>query len=468
MDVKEVLKIADRLIFTKTGKHLDDLQEAILRGTVQGQKYSKIAEDFHCSEGHIKDAASELWKILSDVVGEDVSKANFRSTMERCRFSNVSSVSSNCAKDFIQINNINLCPKPLPPPQVPEDRSGQVRNPVSPRNRVSVDDAPDIGNFYDRTQQLTILEKWIVQERCRLVALLGISGIGKTALAVQLVEQIKDKFEYVIWQSLCGKPPLAEVQKTLIQFISNQQEIELAVSAEGRLSQLIEYLRKHRCLVILDDVHSVFSNGQLAGCYEPGYQDYGLLFRRIGELSHHSCLVLTSWDKPREIAALEGENKPVRSLQLDGLDMASAREILREKGLAEEEKWEDLINHYQGNPLWLKLVATMIQDLFGGSVSEILKYDIIFLNEDLKDILNQQFNSLSELEKQVMSVLAIGPDPVSISKLLEHIQLSPAELFNAMQSLGRRSLIDKVKQGNQQLFNLQPVVRQYVKTEILH
>jgi len=465
MDVKEVLKIANRLIFTKTGEHLDDLQEAVLRGTVQGQKYSKIAEDFHCSEGHIKDAASELWKILSEVVGEDVSKSNFRSTMERCRFS---IVSSNFAQDFAQINNVNLCAKPLQPPEVAQDRSGQVKNPVSPRNRVSVDDAPDIGNFYDRTKELTIREKWIVQERCRLVALLGISGIGKTALAVQLVEQIKDKFEYVIWQSLCYKPPLAQIQKTLIQFISNQQEIELEVSAEGRLSQLIEYLRKHRCLVILDDVHSVFSNGQLAGCYEPGYQDYGLFFRRIGELYHNSCLVLTSWDKPREIVALEGENKPVRSLQLDGLDMASAREILREKGLAEEEKWDDLIKHYQGNPLWLKIIATMIQDLFGGSVSELIKYDTILLNEDLKDILNQQVNGLSELEKQVMSVLAKETEFVSISKLLEHIELAPAELFNAMQSLGRRSLIGKVKQSNQTLFNLQPVVREYVKTEILH
>ncbi len=463
-----MLKIADRLIFTKTGKHLDDLQEAVLRGTVQGQKYSKIAEDFHCSEGHIKDAASELWKILSDVVGEDVNKSNFRSTMQRCRFSNVSSVSSNFAQDFVAIGNINLCAKPLQPPEVAQDRSGQVRNPVSPRNRVSVDDAPDIGNFYDRTQELATLEKWIVQERCRLVAILGISGIGKTTLAVQVLKQIQDKFDCVIWRNLSDKPPLELIQKELIEFLSTQQESELSGSDENKRSQLIEYLRKQRCLIVFDDVHHIFSSGQLAGCYETGYEDYGLLFKRLGELYHNSCLLLLSWDKPREIVALEDPDKLVRSLQLDGLDIASAREILKEKGLAEEDKWEDLINHYQGNPLWLKIVATMIQDLFGGSVSEFLKYDMMVLNEDLKDILNQQFNSLSELEKQVMSVLAIGPDPVSISKLLEHIHLSPAELFNAMQSLGRRSLIEKVKQGNQTLFNLQLVVREYVKKEILH
>jgi len=34
-----------------------------------------------------------------------------------------------------------------------------------------------------------------VQERCRLVAVLGMGGIGKTALCVKLAKQIKDKFE---------------------------------------------------------------------------------------------------------------------------------------------------------------------------------------------------------------------------------------------------------------------------------
>ncbi|MFB2981511.1 NB-ARC domain-containing protein [Microseira sp. BLCC-F43] len=309
MDVKEVLKIADRLVFANTGKHLDDLQQAIVRGVLQGQRYSKIAEEYKCTEGHVGDVASELWKIFSNVLGEDVSKSNFRSTMERCRFS----ISSNFATDFVQINNVNLCRESLQSKEVRsplrDGQTSQENNTI--KLRQDLNDAPDIGSFYGRSEELNILEKWIVQERCRLVAILGISGSGKSAIAVQLVEKIQDKFEYVIWQSLRCKPPIEVIHKNLIQFLSNQQETELPVNAEGRLSQLIEYLRKYRCLVILDDVHHIFSSGQLAGCYETGYEDYGLLFRRLGELAHNSCLVLLSWDKPREIAALEGENQPV-------------------------------------------------------------------------------------------------------------------------------------------------------------
>ncbi len=39
MDIQEILNLADHLIFNKTGKHLDDLQQVILRGTFQGKKY---------------------------------------------------------------------------------------------------------------------------------------------------------------------------------------------------------------------------------------------------------------------------------------------------------------------------------------------------------------------------------------------------------------------------------------------
>jgi DNA-directed RNA polymerase specialized sigma24 family protein len=71
MDVKEVLRFAEDLVFAKTGEHLDDLQEAILRGVWKGQRYSKIAEESHCTEGHVRNVASELWQLLSDVLGEE-------------------------------------------------------------------------------------------------------------------------------------------------------------------------------------------------------------------------------------------------------------------------------------------------------------------------------------------------------------------------------------------------------------
>jgi predicted RecB family endonuclease len=46
-------------------------------------------------------------------------------------------------------------------------------------------------------------------------------------------------------------------------------------------------------------------------------------------------------------------------------------------------------------------VATLIQEL-GGGVTELLPDDTILLPEDLKDVLQQQCDRLSEIEKQVI------------------------------------------------------------------
>lgn len=455
MDIREVLKFADELIFANTGEHLDDLEQAILRGVWQGQKYSKIAEELHCSEGHVKDVAAELWRLFSGIKGEDVSKFNFKGVMERWQISNVSSL---FGKDFVQINHVKVCTDHTKTSEVSQDRSHH------PKTQISLEDAPDISPFFGRSEELNQLEKAIAQQHSRLVTILGISGIGKTALALQLIEQIKDKFNYVIWRSLHSKPLLEELQTNLIQFFSNQPENGLKIN--NNLAQLIEYLRKYRCLIILDDVHSIFSKGQLAGCYEKGYENYGELFKKLGEIHHQSCLVLLSWDKPREVAKLEAENRQVCCLELPGLDLRSAKELLREKRLVEEEKWQALIEKYQGNPLWLKIISTMIQDLFGGRVGEFVKYDNLLLNEDLKDVLFQECDRLSDIEKQIIYSIAEETEAVAISQILSHLQLPASELINAMQSLGRRSLIAKINQGNETLFNLQPVVKQYVKVGV--
>ena len=463
MDVQEVLKLADDLVFINTGKHLDNLQEVILRGTLQGQKYSKIADESHCSEGHIKDIASELWQLFSKILGEEVNKGNFRVRLEQVKFSNL----WNFNKDIVQIGEVNFCENNSQSPKVPNspvDEEPLNQGNTESKLRQFLAEMPKSGIFYDRTSELTTLKQWILQENTRLLAILGIVGIGKTALAAQLVEQIKHEFDFVIWRSLATSPPQPILQTSIIQCFS-RGGAPVPAPEEGTTTgglPLLNYLKKYRCLLILDDVQMVNSSGQLAGIYQPGYEDYGTLFRQVGELSHNSCLVLLSSEKPREIAALEGSNQPVRSLQLNGLGV-EVGEILREKGLIEDAKWSELIEQYSGNPLWLKIVTTMIQDLFNGSLSEFLSDETLFLG-DLESLLHQPFNRLSESEKQVMSWLASETAPVSISKVPENLQLSRSQFLKVMQSLGRRSFVEKIPEGDRTFFSLGPVLKEYVKT----
>lgn len=63
----ETIELADRLVFTVTGRHLNDLQRTILRQVWQGQKYLDIANTAGYTEGHIKDVAYQMWRRLSRV-----------------------------------------------------------------------------------------------------------------------------------------------------------------------------------------------------------------------------------------------------------------------------------------------------------------------------------------------------------------------------------------------------------------
>lgn len=328
-------------------------------------------------------------------------------------------------------------------------------------------EAPDVTVFYGRNEELTTLKQWIVSDRCRVVALLGMGGIGKTALAVLSAEQIQNEFEYVIWRSQRNAPLVNDLLAHLIQFLSSQPQTYLPENTDDRISILIEHLRQHRCLLILDHVEAILSSGNLAGHYREGYKGYGELLRRLGEERHQSCLMLLSREKPKEIAWLEGKTSPVRALQLTGLQEVEARKILRFQGLSGEENWENLIKLYRGNPLALKLISTTIYELFNGSVSQFIQYSTLVLSE-LYNILEEQFERLSDLEKEVMCCLAIACQPVSLLKLREDIfsPLSQSELMEVLKSLGRRSLIEKTKNEDEDesevLFTLQPVVMKYV------
>jgi anion-transporting ArsA/GET3 family ATPase len=50
----------------------------------------------------------------------------------------------------------------------------------------------------------------VLDERCRLVAILGMGGIGKTSLAAKLGQEVAPSFERVYWRSLRDAPPVSE------------------------------------------------------------------------------------------------------------------------------------------------------------------------------------------------------------------------------------------------------------------
>lgn len=339
-------------------------------------------------------------------------------------------------------------------------------------------EAIDVSTFYGRTTELAILEQWIQQDRCRLIGLLGMGGIGKTALSVKLAQQIAQQaeansfsssssppslhapFEFIIWRTLRNAPPVELLLTDLIQVLSRQQESVPALEAVALMSRLMHYLRQHRCLLILDNGETILQGGQFTGAYRPEYETYGELLRQVGEIRHQSCLVLTSREKPQTIASLEGETLPVRSFALPGLPATDSDHLFDAIGLSPSPVGRHkLMEIYSGNPLALKIVATSIRELFGGDVDAFLGEETTVFN-GIRRLLDQQYQRLTPLEKQVMYWLAINREWVTIAELQSDMvpAVPKQRLLETLESLARRSLIEQ----NNARFTQQPVVMEYI------
>ena len=333
------------------------------------------------------------------------------------------------------------------------------------QSRQNWGEAVDISSFCGRKNELDHLKQQIVSERCRVISLLGMEGIGKTALSVKLAMEVQDEFEAVIWKSIRHAPTLQEMLVDILQSLlpPSLARLETSVGLDRLIALLIEQFKQHRCLLVLDQLETILQNFTLTGYYRDGYESYGDLLRVLAEVPHQSCLVLTSREKPREIGVMEG--KRVQTTYLSGLEFADSQQLINSWGAFTglENAWRPIVNYYAGNPLALKLVANRTREYlnsdFSKSLEELKKGRLVFC--DLRDLIGRQLKRSSTLEQEVLAQLAVYRDWVPLSQLQADL-ISPElqqNLLDGVESLRGRSLLEK--QGSQ--FRLSPFVGEYVR-----
>jgi NB-ARC domain len=409
MNGNEALSIIDRILTTNHQPKLKDIQTTVVLQIWDGKSYPEIGKQLGYEPDYIKQVAAHLWQQLSKITPERVSKSNIRSILQQYQIS---------------------------------------------LTKTDWGEAIDVSNFYDRQPELQILDNWITQQHCRFIGIFGWSGIGKTALSIKLAQQLESQFEYVIWRS---------IQQSL-SFDHFLQEIllllDIAPKSENIISEMIQRLRQKRCLLIFDGIESVLQPGDRSGLYIAGHEGYKQLFARISDENHQSCILITSREKPCEMTMREAPLSPVKSLQIQGLSLTAAQQILFDQGLsASFAQQQRLINYVHGHPLALKIVATTIQNLFSGDTLSFLTQGTMAFGS-LRDLLEEQFDRLSDLQQQVMYWLAMNPQDANPSKIQAALIPSVAWpiLLEALETLHNHSLISTVAQG----FSLEPIILEYV------
>ncbi|TAG94914.1 MAG: ATP-binding protein [Oscillatoriales cyanobacterium] len=449
MNVTEVLQCADQLVFTKTGKHLDDVQKAVVTGVYQGKTYDEIADDCKRSESRVRNVGRQLWQILSKQLGEDINKHNFRSTFHRLH------IQSSQNRNICHVNgsnhNFNFNPQILY--NTNKDNQENITKNQSKSLYHDLTLAPKITSFYDRTLELQTLSHWLIDQNLHLVSVLGLSGIGKTTLVKQFVDLNLQHFEVVIWKNLKLSQSLDAIINEILIGVNDE-----LIQTDNKLTQFFNLLRQQRCLIILDDFQELFIKGELAGEFKTESKNFQNLLKMMTNIEHQSSFILISQEQCQEMISLDEDLYPIKCLDLQGLDHT---EILKKWGLKDDEAWAEFSDMYGGNFVDLKDIASLIKSIFGGKVADFLKEDSLIVTKDIKSRLTELFKRLSPTEQEILLQLSKFDLPVSREDLSQSLSLSSMDLMNGLRSLRQRYLLKRIE-GEKVLFDLSLVVREYV------
>ncbi len=447
MTITEILQIADRLVLSQTGKHLDNLQETVIKGVWQGQTYQVIADECQYSESRVRDVGYKLWEILSAQLGEHINKCNFRSTFERLdltssQFINIHTIQSS--------QNFRFCSYPHQSLNNDQKVQSNQQHPYC-----NLKQAPKIAHCYGRENELSTLSQWLENPNTNLISILGIAGIGKSTLVRYFLDLNTQPFDVIIWKNL----------KLSQSFNFNITEILTDIhtnNTENIFNEFINLLNKKQCLIIFDNIEEIFIPEQLAGIYKPEYKDYQKLFTMITQTEHQSKVILISQEKCAEMNCLDKQLYSIKSLELSSLDDIKILENTGLNNLNNQDSWLKLIQIYEGNPAYLKDIVSLIQDIYDGEVADFLAENSLIIPQNMQSHFNDLFNRLSPIEQQIILELSKLDQPISREDLKQKLPLSSVDFVKGLQSLQQRYLVTKIK-AEKVMFKLSPVFREYVK-----
>ena len=446
---EEALIVVDHLIFANKNRHLSEAEIIVLKGSWNENDYEQIASGTRFSLNYLqRTVAPKLWDMLSETAGTDISvgKKNLRNFLAEIikKHYNRSEISE---KEIFPVREV------LP---------------------LKGDKPPSFCRFFGRAEELTYLKDLIVRQQC--IALLGVAGIGKSALAAKLLAEISVEsvfnFNCLIWKSVAHGPLLKDLVSDLIEIIQPQPKESLPEYTQAKISALLKQMQLRRCLLVLDSGDALFQN------HEYGSEqrlEYEIFFRRIVEERHQSCLLLLSRSLPREIEFLI-EAKRISCLKIEGLDTNAAKQLLSDYGVTDEEKSHYLIQTYRGNPSQLEAVLNRIERFFG-NVDQFFEHPTTLISSQLEDVLNKMFGQkLNELQRQIMIYLAEeinSNEKFGFNQILSYVSINQAKsipasaLLAALEDLERESLIEVVKNSatKEVSFNLEPSIKKYIRTD---
>jgi len=367
MGAEEALEFVDNLVFLKKREHLDKTQRIILRHLWEDEKrtYQDIANSRGYTEAHLKAVGAGLWHLLSDVLGEKVSKSTFQgvvqgfwTTQQSEKVSHIPNLANNGTK--------------------PQDIDS---------------------NFVGRDRQIAELYT-LVRGGAKVILIQGEGGVGKTTLARKYFKTKKFNFLLELWMAT-EIQNITPVESVVEEWLRRDFNEEPGRDFGINLERLRRKLRQQtpKIGVFIDNLETALDkNGKFLEYRRP----YVELLRVLADPDVHSVTLITSRERLRE-SSIELHLYP-----LEGLDDEAWRQFFSRRHInCDSTILSEMCRAYGGNAKAMQILRGAILTDFHGDIHAYWQENCtnLLIERELKDLVTSQFTRLQENDIEAYRLL---------------------------------------------------------------
>ncbi|BDA72787.1 ECF subfamily RNA polymerase sigma-24 factor [Calothrix sp. PCC 7716] len=259
--ISELVRVANALVLSKTGRSLNNVQKSIVEQVLQGKKLKDIQVTGYSNSTVQRVFCPKLWELLSDATGQKIRINTVVLMLEKILNKTI----------FSGSNEGETIPTEIPPATFPSSRK-QLRHNLP---------AHSCTNFIGREEEIArLLELLSTRHAAHLVSVDGIGGVGKTTLVLEAAYRCLrassnneaflgiPTFDVIIFTSAklyyltpFGFLPSLAPRKTLLdifQQIARVLGLEIrGVSFEEQLDLIKDALSCQRTLLVVDNLETV-------------------------------------------------------------------------------------------------------------------------------------------------------------------------------------------------------------------